>query len=207
MSKKKIAQEELIKTHVLNLEEIREAERKERYSKHKKIPIVLTIMGLFLIIFGSFYTKFTSYFVKKDKVVVASKVEKNILTCISNIEDKNNNLKIYTKTVYTFNNNLLKASDSSMSISLLQGVDYTVLNNLKDKYNSIYVNTNNGIVYTINVSNNTLYFNSIINNYKYFDAVNYNPEINTVNHTTVFKGGENMNMIKNSEENLGNLCH
>ena len=38
MSRKKKKQEEIIKTHVLNLNEIREAEKNDKKERRKKIP-------------------------------------------------------------------------------------------------------------------------------------------------------------------------
>ena len=207
MSKKKQTQEELIKTHVLNLNEIREAEQKENNLKFKKMPIFFALSGVLLLMMGILYPNLTEYFVKKDKIVMATKVEKNTLTCISENKSIENNLKISNKTIYTFNNYKLASSDSSTSFSILSGNDFSLLYSLRDRYNSLYNNKDNNIVYTIHVSDNILYFNSIINNYNNFNASNYNSEINTVNNTSIYHGGESIDYVRNNEEKLGNLCN
>lgn len=47
MAKKKDVQEELMKTHVLNLNEIREAEKKDKIEKKKKNTHCLTYFGYY----------------------------------------------------------------------------------------------------------------------------------------------------------------
>ena len=47
MAKKKDVQEELMKTHVLNLNEIREAEKKDKIEKEKKHPSLYLFWVLF----------------------------------------------------------------------------------------------------------------------------------------------------------------
>ena len=61
MAKKKDVQEELMKTHVLNLNEIREAEKKDKIEKRKKTPIALLILGIILIIIGISYSIFLTH--------------------------------------------------------------------------------------------------------------------------------------------------
>ena len=171
------------------------------------MPIFFALSGVLLLMMGILYPNLTEYFVKKDKIVMATKVEKNTLTCISENKSIENNLKISNKTIYTFNNYKLASSDSSTSFSILSGNDFSLLYSLRDRYNSLYNNKDNNIVYTIHVSDNVLYFNSIINNYNNFNASNYNSEINTVNNTSIYHGGESIDYVRNNEEKLGNLCN
>ena len=72
MAKKKDVQEELMKTHVLNLNEIREAEKKDKIEKRKKTPIALLILGIILIIIGISY----SIFLTHKKLTAPQKTEK-----------------------------------------------------------------------------------------------------------------------------------
>ena len=46
MSRKKQAKEELINTHVININEIREAEREEKHLKFKKKTVVFFVFGI-----------------------------------------------------------------------------------------------------------------------------------------------------------------
>lgn len=204
---KKQSQEELIKTHVLNLAEIREAEQKEIHLKVKKMPILFSLIGIFLLILGFSYSRFIQYFVKNDKLAVASTLKKSNLTCVANFKDKTNNLKIQTKTIYSFNNRKLISANNSTSFSIIKGDDYTFLLSLKEQYSLLYQNVNNDVIYTTYINDNTLYFNSIINNYHGIDSKSYNSLINTVNHTPIFEGGENFEVVRQNEENLGNKCH
>lgn len=206
MSKKKQSQEELMQTHVLNLDEIREAEKKENYSKTKRYPIFFAIIGVFLVLGGIIYSTFDYFSLKKEKVKTTNVVEKNNLTCISNYDDHENNLKVYTKTQYNFKNQKLISSDSTTSISLLSGNDTSQLIALKDRYSSIYVDSL-GVNYKVYMNDNILYFDSVINNYDDFDYKNYNSEINLLSHTSVFHGEENIEEVKSSEKELGSLCN
>lgn len=206
MSKKKQSQEELMQTHVLNLDEIREAEKKENYSKTKRYPIFFAIIGLVLVLIGIIYSTFDYFSVKKERVEMKSVERKNHLICISNYEDHENNLKVYTKTQYNFKNKKLISSNSSTSISVLSGSDTNQLISLRDRYSSIYIDSL-GVKYKIYLKDNILYFDSIINHYDDFDYKNYNSEINSLSHTSVFRGEENIEEVKNSEKELGSLCN
>lgn len=206
MSKKKQSQEELMQTHVLNLDEIREAEKKENYSKTKRYPIFFAIIGLVLVLIGIIYSTFDYFSVKKERVETKSVERKDHLICISNYEDHENNLKVYTKTQYNFKNKKLISSNSSTSISVLSGSDTNQLISLRDRYSSIYIDSL-GVKYKIYLKDNILYFDSIINHYDDFDYKNYNSEINSLSHTSVFRGEENIEEVKNSEKELGSLCN
>ncbi len=207
MGKIKQTQEELMQTHVLNLDEIREAEKKEIYMKSKRFPMIFAFLGFIFILAGIVYPGLNHYFVKNEAIEVASMVEKNALTCIANIDDKTNNLKVYTKTIYNFHNSKLSSSESNTTISVLSGNDYTNLNLLKEHYNDLYTNIDQTIAYKIYLEHNSLYFNSVISNYSNFNQANYNSEINRLNHTSIFAGGESVDQVKKSEERLGSLCH
>ncbi len=205
MSKKKQREEELIQTHVINLNEIREAERHEKHQKTRRKPLIFSTLGILLIIMGFAYPSFKGYFSYTENVVASSRLNRNTLTCISNIDDNVNKVKTYTKSIYTFNNNELYKSESNVVVSLINSKDYNIINSLKDKYSAMYV-SNDSIKYDINVNDNKLYIN-MNTNYNNVDYANYNDEINRVTQTYMFKGNEDMDTVKNTLENLGNLCN
>lgn len=210
MSRKKLQKEELINTHVINIQEIREAEREEKYMKNKKKPVLFLFLGILLISFGVLYPKVSTYFSHEESVVVASKNErynKDSLTCISNFDDTTNNVKIYTKTIYKFDTtNSLTSATSNTEISLLKTENLAYINGLKDKYLNIY-KSNDAIKYDIKVESNTLYINTDIIDIEKIYFTQYNSEINTYTHTKMFKKGDSMSKIKKDLEELGNLCN
>lgn len=208
MNKKKESQEELMQTHVLNLNEIREAEKKENFSKNKRYPIFFAIIGMVFVLGGIIYSTFDYFFVKKDDVVKSSTniSEKNSLICISNYDYRENNLRVYTKTIYTFKNKGLIASDSTTSISILSGNDFNSLLALRDRYDYIYTNIL-GSDYKSYMKNNILYFVFNIRDYTDFDYKNHKSELNVLNHTSVFHGEENIEVVKSNEKKLGSLCN
>lgn len=206
MSRKKQAEEKLINTHVININEIREAEREEKHLRIKKKPILFSILGVLLITLGFAYPEIYKYLPKAEnnEVVVAAK-DKDILTCISNVDDKNTNLKVYTKTTYKFSNGKLLKSTGSTKMSLLAGTDISIINALKDRYSSIYT-SNASVKYNLQSQGNELYINTEVDDYKTIDYNTYNNEINNINHTPIFRGGESIDTVKTTLEQLGNLC-
>lgn len=207
MSRKKQSQEELIQTHVLNLTEIREAERKEIHSKNKKLPILFSILGVLFIVTGFCYWKFYHPSLEKEDVVVASKTEKNTLTCISNLEYREENLKVSTKTIYYFQNQGLVSSTNDTQFSMLRKEDSHLLVSYRDYYSSIYLNEDPNIIYQISLQNDVLTFSSQIQDYSQFHLDQYHLEIHQMNHTSVYQGGESLTTIQSREEKLGNLCN
>lgn len=208
MSKKKESQEALMQTHVLNLNEIREAEKKENFSKNKRYPIFFAVIGIFFVLGGILYSSFDNFFVKNDEVLksVSNVKKKNTITCISNYDDRETNLKVYTKTQYNFKNQKLISSDSTTSISMLSGNDFAPLLTLRNQYDRIYTSAV-GVEYKSYVKNNTLYFVFDIHDYANFDYQKHNSEINVLNHTNVFHGEERMEDVKSNEKKIGSLCN
>ena len=86
MAKKKDVQEELMKTHVLNLNEIREAEKKDKIEKRKKTPIALLILGIILIIIGISYSIFLTH--KKLNAPQKTEKEKNEIERVRKVFEK-----------------------------------------------------------------------------------------------------------------------
>ena len=154
MSKKKKAQEELMKTHVLNLKEIREAEANDKRERRKKIPTVFFIIGFILIISGVAISSFVAYKNAHKKEPIKVTKNKNKLTCISNLKDDYYLMDIHTETVYTFNNSKLYSSKSVSTSKPYSEVNYILvlqndihINSYEiDVYNDLNVNYNLNIV-------------------------------------------------------------
>lgn len=200
--------EDLLQTHVLNLAEIRQASEKMIKKEYRKHAFYLSIVGIFLIVVGLSFPKLQVLFVKETKKEViryATKVEKNTIICLSEFVDESNTYKIGTKRVYTFDSKGLTSSDSITSISLINQNDTTTLSMLENRYKELYRNAT-GIENTIFIDNNVLKFKQFIPNYKLFDVNTYNPEINGVSRSNIFKGKETMEEVKQKEISLGSAC-
>lgn len=197
-------EEELIKTHVINLNEIREAEKEENHFKLKCLPKKFVFVGLFLIAVGIFFPSFKSLANAEDKVVAYTKSDKNKLTCISNID--NSGLKIYTKTVYNFENQYLKSSKKNITISDNSTKNVTNLNDIRNNLLTTYQSTGN-IKYNIYFEDNSLKIEEDINNYNLFNKTGYNITLSNITATGVFDNTYDINKIKKDSEKLGALCN
>lgn len=206
MSKKKIREEELIKTHVININEIREAESREENDTHKKISKKCFFFGFLLIILGICFPFANKYFVSNDTVVAYTSKVKNTLSCVSNIDNNQLNVKVYTVSNYTFDsNNKLSKSNTKIRVTSPSN-DINTINYIIDYYKTIYVDSPSTF-YNFYVSGNSLLINQTINNYNLFDYTTYNNEINNFSQTKVFTKDYNMSMIKSDLEKIGNLCN
>lgn len=210
MTKKKQTEEELLQTHVLNLSEIRNAEHSEKVSRSKKIPVVLLVFGIICITAGFIYSTIIEYNAddsntKDDKGELVAGINQEHLTCISEFHDESNNYKVENKIIYYFDNSKLRSSEMSTVISFTNSTDAESLKNLTNNYKNLYTNSQD-ITYNIYCKDNSLYFNSNIKDYNSFDISSYSPIINTINHTTIFEGGEKISNVKEKEISLGNSC-
>lgn len=200
--------EDLLQTHVLNLKEIRQAAEKMARIQYKRTSIYICLLGIFLIVFGVSFPKLKSLFkteTKKDAIEYATKIEKNTIICLSEYIEATNTYKIVTKSTYTFDSLGLSSKESITAISMVNQNDMTSLPELDARYKSLYPNTS-GVTNSISIKNNILYFKQNIPDYSLFDIHNYNPEINHVNKTNTFIGGESMDIVKKKEISLGSSC-
>lgn len=200
--------EDLLQTHVLNLKEIRQATEKMAKIKYKRTSVYISLLGIFLIVFGLIFPQFKSLFIKetkKDAIEYATKIEKNTIICLSEYIEESNTYKIATKSTYTFDSLGLSNKESITTISMVNQSDLTSLLALDSRYKSLYPNAN-GVINSISVKNNILYFKQNITDYNLFDINSYNPEINYVNKTNVFVGRESMDTVKKKEILLGSSC-
>ncbi len=202
---KKNKEEELIKTHVINLNEIREAEKDEKHFKTKCLPKKFVIAGLFLIAVGIIFPSFQSLASAETKVSAIKKVNKNRLTCISNIQNEPN-YKIYSKITYVFENDRLKSSSKNVNISNITGIDYNSLNAVKQTLDTYYLSTNN-ITYNTYMKKDSVVTSEIVNDYNLFDKNTYNETLNSWIRIKTFDKNYNLNTIKNESEKLGYLCN
>ena len=202
---KKQKKEELLKTHVININEIREAERNEKNIKSKKMVIIFIVIGLMFIGTGSAINRFVKNSDDDKKIVVNTNKRSNSISCISNVLDNDNNLKVYTKTVYNFDDNDMVVSSNSLSEITLLNNQTDLINELKNRYSEIYKSTN-GVNYNITTRNNTLYFSANVRDYNLFDYSSYNNEIDTVTSSKMFRRGSKKDYIKKTLEEMGSLC-
>ena len=168
---KKIRDEELIKTHVININEIREAEKEENQFKVKCLPRKFVIVGAFLIATGLALPGFKNLASAETNAssVAMKNVNKNRLTCISNINLNESNVKVYSKITYVFKNNKLLRTSKNVRLSNITGNDLTNLSNIKAFLDTTYV-SNNMITYNIYSSNKSVVVNEIIDDYNTFDT-------------------------------------
>ena len=210
MAKKKDVQEELMKTHVLNLNEIREAEKKDKIEKRKKTPIVLLILGIILIIIGISYSIFLTH--KKLNAPQKTEKEKNEITCISNLVDNIFNVNINTKTTYKFSNQKLISGSTTSTIVPIDNVNITSLPTIQTNLVNAsfgvptYSDLNGGISLAMLITNNTLNINANINYTTYI----YNEKqaiINRYINIPNFTKDYNLTKVKKESEKLGALCN
>ncbi len=205
MAKKKDVQEELMKTHVLNLNEIREAEKKDKIEKRKKTPIALLILGIILIIIGISYSIFLTH--KKLNAPQKTEKEKNEITCISNLVDN-----IFTKTTYKFSNQKLISGSTTSTIVPIDNANITSLPTIQTNLVNAsfgvptYSDLNGGISLAMLIKNNTLNINANINYTTYI----YNEKqaiINRYINIPNFTKDYNLTEVKKESEKLGALCN
>lgn len=202
---KKQKKEELFKTHVININEIREAEKNEKNIKSKKMAVILIVIGLMFIGTGFAINKLVRTNNVEEKVVINTRKSDNSMSCISNIEDSENNLKIYTKTVYSFDNNDVVVSSNSLSEITSLNSKSNLIDEIKNKYSEIYKSTS-GVNYNITLNSNTLYFSVAVSNYNLFNYAAYDDEINKLTSSKMFRNGSKKDYIKKTLEEMGNLC-
>ena len=99
--------DEKIKTQVLNLDEVREAEANDRKIKHRKLPKKFLIVALILIVIGLLYLPAKSLKKKFEDEKRNINNDKRSITCT--ISDKNKDNHIIEKTsIFNFKGNELK---------------------------------------------------------------------------------------------------
>lgn len=210
MSKKKKKQEEMLKTHVLNIKEIREAEKQDKRERRKKIPGFFFGIGIILITLGISISVLLAHVFKNQKTIKTKK-DKSTLTCISNLKEDAFKTKIHAETIYKFNSKKLVSSNVTATVT-----PDTNINNISvlvDKFHEIgyrednFNDVNNGINYKLKLINASklsieysIYYNklvdrTIINGYEYFLS---QPIVNK-NYT--------YEQIKKASEKLGSLCN
>lgn len=207
MIKKKQTEEELLQTHVLNLSEIRQAEEKEKGIRKERLPIFLIVVGFLCIATGFIFSGIVNNFSsnKKNEKELATGINQESLTCLSEFFDESNSYKVINKIVYYFDDSILKSSEMNTEISFINMNDIGSIQNLVNNYKSLYSSVN-GVTYNIYLKNSTIYFNRNINNYNSFDVSLYNPVISKLNHTNIFEGDEKLSDVKEKEILLGNSC-
>ena len=212
MSKKKAKQEELMRTHVLNLTEIREAERTDTTKRRKKLPIIFSIIGILCIMTG-IGTSIAFKNISNERVTNKLANEtKNILTCISNSKDQTYNVLIHTETVYNFENNKLTSSQTTSTTKTVNYNDSvalaTVQNNLV-AYTSqaeIASGQKNNISFSTDINNNHLdiTYNIDYTNQESFDS---NRSLNSFLKIPTVGNENSYNEVKTQSEKLGALCN
>lgn len=213
MSRKKQKQEELMKTHVLNLNEIRETEEKEHKERKRKLPIIFCVMGAVLIVSGIACSIYFKYNEKKQIKSTKNNInQKNQLTCIANLKDDVYKTSIYTKTLYTFKNNKLLNSSIESTVKTESINDNTTLltiqTNLMTNIDPIYISSQQNIngPIAIAASNNILY----INYHNDYTNLNFNNQIAILNNYLKIPSLNSQykyDDIKKESEKLGSLCN
>lgn len=212
MSKKKKAQEELMKTHVLNLNEIRDAEKKDRRERRRKIPKVFVIIGLVLIIVGISISSLLAYFNAKKRNYVPYEKDKSKLTCISNLKSTYYKVDIHTETFYTFEDNKLKESISKVTSKPNGEVNY--LETLKKDLNTnstymtdTYENPKNGISYRVKLLSKTELYLEFTIEYEYFKDTTKQAVPNDFSKVPLLTNKDTYNDVKEKAEAKGALCN
>lgn len=210
MSHKKKKQEEIIKTHVLNIKEIREAEKLDKKERRKKMPGLFFGIGIILIVLGICISFLITKVFNNNPNTKPVKKDKNKLTCVSNLKDNNYLTKIHTETVYSFKSGKLYSSDTNSSI-----VPNTEVNKLNDLVNNFHTNAypmdtvndqNNSIILKLKLENKKLTINYSItynknldfNKIKVYDKYISKPKL-TITDT--------YETVKKKSEKLGSLCN
>ena len=212
MSSKKKKQEEIIKTHVLNLKEIREAEKIDKKERRKKIPGLFFCIGIILIVLGLCISFLIAKVFNNNPDTKPIKKDKNKLTCVSNLNDNNYLTKIHTETIYTFKSG--KLYSSNINSSIVTNSEVNKINDLlnyfhteaypndetNDQNNSIIVKTklpndNNKLIIDYSIIYNK---NLDLSKTKVYDKYLSQPNL-TVNDT--------YETVKKKSEKMGSLCN
>lgn len=212
MSRKKKAQEELMKTHVLNLNEIRDAEKKDKKEKIRKMPKRIVLIGIILIISGFSISSVLAYMNAQKRNHITYKKDKSKLTCISNLNNNYYKTKIHTETTYRFENGKLVESVSKVTNTPDGEINYLeILKNdivINTAYmNDIYVDKKNGVDYKQKMNNiNELYIEFTLN-YNYFKDITKQSIINNYCRVPIHTNKETYNDVKQKSEATGALCN
>lgn len=212
MSRKKKAQEELMKTHVLNLNEIRDAEKKDKKEKIRKMPKRIVFIGIILIISGFSISSVLAYMNAQKRNHITYKKDKSKLTCISNLNNNYYKTKIHTETTYRFENGKLVESVSKVTNTPDGEINYLeILKNdivINTAYmNDIYVDKKNGVDYKQKMNNiNELYIEFTLN-YNYFKDITKQSIINNYCRVPIHTNKETYNDVKQKSEATGALCN
>lgn len=211
MSRKKKKQEEILKTHVLNIKEIREAEKEDKRERRKKIPGVFFGIGIILITLGVCISILLANVFRNEKPGKTAKKDKNTLKCVSNLKQDLYKIEIHTETVYKFNSGKLASSNLTSKIA-----PSTTENNLTNLINNLHStgylediinDANNGINYKLVLANTnklnieySINYNKIVDNtkIKVYEEFLSQPIVNK-NYT--------YEQIKKDSEKLGSLCN
>ena len=210
MSRKKKAQEELMKTHVLNLKEIREAEKEDKREQRRKIPKFFVIIGIILIVAGISISSVLAYIKSNQRKDIPYEKDRTKLTCISNLDDKYYKVKLHTETEYTFNNNKLQKSVSKVT-NTLYGTNEN-LELLKRDLNGIYpadtyVDSKNGVSYKLKtLTAKEVYFEFSID-YDSFKDITKQQNLNNYSKVPMLTNKDEYNDVKKKAEKKGALCN
>lgn len=210
MSRKKKKQEEIIKTHVLNLKEIREAEKQDKRERRKKIPGFFFGIGIILITLGVCISILLAKVFKENKKTTSEK-DKSTLKCVANLKDDVYKNKIHTETTYKFNSG--KLVSSSVVSNITPNTDINNLNVLVNNFHTTgYLedsinDINNGINYKIVFNNtNKLNIEYSINYNKIVDDTKIKVYEGFLSQPTVNKN-YTYEKVKEASEKLGSLCN
>ena len=210
MSRKKKKQEEIIKTHVLNLKEIREAEKKDKKERRKKIPGLFFGIGIILIVLGLCISFLIAKVFNNSPKTTPVKKDKTKLTCISNLKENIFLTKIHTETKYSFKNG--KISYSKTTSSITQNGNINKLTDLINNFHLTgfdvdgYNDPNNGITYKLIPSNNKINVEYAITYNKYID----NSKVivyDTFLSQPTLSSNDTYETVKQKSEKLGSLCN
>lgn len=210
MSRKKKKQEEIIKTHVLNLKEIREAEKQDKKERRRKIPGLFFGIGIILITLGVCISILLAKVFKENKKTTSEK-DKSTLKCVANLKDDIYKNNIHTETTYKFNSG--KLLSSSVISNITPNTDINNLNVLVNNFHTTgYLedsinDINNGINYKIVFVNaNRLNIEYSINYNKIVDDTKIKVYESFLSQPIVNKN-YTYEQVKNSSEKLGSLCN
>ena len=210
MSRKKKAQEELMKTHVLNLKEIREAEKEDKREQRRKIPKFFVIIGIILIVAGLSISSVLAFIKSNQRKEIPYEKDRTKLTCISNLDDKYYKVKLHTETEYTFNNNKLQKSVSKVT-NTLYGTNEN-LELLKSDLNGIYltdtyIDSKNGLSYKLKkVTEKEVYFEFSID-YDNFKDITKQQNLNNYSKVPTLTNKDEYSEVKKKAEKKGALCN
>ena len=212
MSRKKKAQEELMKTHVLNLNEIRDAEKKDKKERIRKIPKQIVFIGIILIISGFTISSVLAYINAKKRNHVTYKKDRSKLTCVSNLNNSYYKTNIHTETTYKFENNKLVESISKVTNTPESEINYLEI--LKNDINvnttymtDIYIDKKNGVNSSMKMNNlNELYIEFTLD-YDYFKDTTKQIVINNYARVPILTNKDTYSNVKQKAEKLGALCN